>query len=186
MEKRFFASDTLPFVFNLEDNIQLIGNKMDTLLQKVEKQKLPDKTSKIIKECLQNTDLDEDSFFFPMADEIAKLIDENVPYENGKFTYSGNANSYHNGNHTQEVIINVAFLLAITEEKQKDFGFILTKEDKALVLFSALIHDLGHNGKNLMNEPFAQEKRSFELALPIIKKYANVKVLRSFYAAKKP
>lgn len=173
----FFLPDKnkAPFLFSTDKSVQMQGNEMGFFLSALAGKKVPDKTKAVILTCLAFNGIGKESPFYKAAAEIAELIDTDARCgtgSNSSGTFSGLGNGYHNARHMQEVILNAQFLISINNATQ---AIDLTPYDKALLLISALIHDLGHNGlSNVMNgekHNFLLEEASVELALPYLTKH---------------
>ena len=93
-------------------------------------------------------------------------------------------NSYHDQHHFKSVIL-IACLLAKSKLK--------FNEDKILLVIIALTHDINHQGRRIINQPYYQEDKSFkDLSYIIFKKMTNKKynrikkIFRSTYFPVKP
>lgn len=176
-ERALLDVTKVPFVFNKEQSIQAQGNTMGFILQLLARKDIPDKTWQIMKTCFSHIGISEDSFFLKISRDISNHIDKHteVLYEGKKIVFSGCKNYYHNYRHMQEVVLNAMFLLSINEAyKEIDFSV----EDKAFLLFSALIHDIGHDGTGNVEKgeyiPYRLEKISVDIVTPIIKRHMGL------------
>ena len=176
----------VPFVYNPDEGVQKQGNEMGIFLQSLAKKEVEHKTWIITKACFEACKIPASHPLFLMAKDIADLIDSAAPVGTDGATYSGKANGYHNARHMQEVVLNAMFLLAVYDARQAEISIKLDLEDKALLLFTALSHDLGHDGKtNREGEkiiPFRMEKLSVAYTLPFAMKYMNEDEVKKFSA----
>lgn len=81
---------------------------------------------------------------------------------------------YHSNMHFRKVLIQTIGLIVTHNQVFTGTSHILTHQEIGLMLIGAIIHDLGHDGKNNSVEGVhcmgRMEKRSFDLALPFMKK----------------
>jgi hypothetical protein len=91
--------------------------------------------------------------------EMARAIDRGYG--------AGLDNGYHNRTHFKEVLIAAHALLTIANRQGQNF----TAADRAAYLFSALIHDLDHDGTNNRGRAHRLENRSLARAYPLMHKY---------------
>ena len=176
----------VPFVYNPDEGVQKQGNEMGIFLQSLAKKEAEHKTWFITKACFEACKIPASHPLFLMSKDIADLIDSGASVGTDGATYSGNNNGYHNARHMQEVVLNAMFLLAVYDVKQAEVNVKLDLEDKAMLLFAALSHDLGHDGKtNRKGEkvvPFRMEKLSIAYTLPFASKYMNEEEVKKFAA----
>ena len=176
----------VPFVYNPDEGVQKQGNEMGIFLQSLAKKEVAHKTWIITKTCFEACKIPATHPLFLMAKDIADLIDSNAPLGTAGATYSGNPNGYHNSRHMQEVVLNAMFLLTVYDTRQAEMKIKLDEDDKALLLFAALSHDLGHDGKtNREGEkmvPFRMEKLSVAYTLPFAGKYMSEDEVKKFSA----
>ena len=106
--------------------------------------------------------------------KLAKLSSNN-------FTF----NSYHDQHHFKSVILIACLLAKLSKLK--------FNEEKILLVIIALTHDINHQGRRVINQPYYQEDKSFkDLSYIIFKKMTNKKynrikkIFRSTYFPVKP
>ena len=136
-------------------------------------QKKPDFFN-ICNKCLKDLNVFKIRDYNLILKKLAKLSSNN-------FTF----NSYHDQHHFKSVILIACLLAKLSKLK--------FNEEKILLIIIALTHDINHQGRRIINQPYYQEDKSFkDLSYIIFKKMTNKKynrikkIFRSTYFPVKP
>ena len=136
-------------------------------------QKKPDLFN-ICNKCLKDLNVFKIRDYNLILKKLAKLSSNN-------FTF----NSYHDQHHFKSVILIACLLAKLSKLK--------FNEEKILLIIIALTHDINHQGRRIINQPYYQEDKSFkDLSYIIFKKMTNKKynrikkIFRSTYFPVKP
>ena len=136
-------------------------------------QKKPDFFN-ICNKCLKDLNVFKIRDYNLILKKLAKLSSNN-------FTF----NSYHDQHHFKSVILIACLLAKLSKLK--------FNEEKILLVIIALTHDINHQGRRVINQPYYQEDKSFkDLSYIIFKKMTNKKynrikkIFRSTYFPVKP
>ena len=122
-------------------------------------QKKPDFFN-ICNKCLKDLNVFKIRDYNLILKKLAKLSSNN-------FTF----NSYHDQHHFKSVILIACLLAKLSKLK--------FNEEKILLIIIALTHDINHQGRRIINQPYYQEDKSFkDLSYIIFKKMTNKKYNR--------
>ena len=121
----------------------------------------PNQTENIFTTIMTKIGFLETSPFYQSGLAIAQNLDKGF--------YFKKDNQYHNLQHTLEVMLTTYHLILIHNAYDESNGF--TKDETAIMLLAALIHDLNHDGAGNQGVGFKLEQNAFDTAKDIFTKY---------------
>ncbi len=135
-----------PFERNFPSISYIANNwpKTKNVLRKyvMSKQKKPDLFI-LCQRCLNNFNIRKPGNFNFIIKKLSKICSKNFYY-----------NTYHDQHHFKSVILISCLLAKLNNLKNK--------KELILLIIIALTHDLGHQGRRIINKPYYQEEKSFK------------------------
>lgn len=107
--------------------------------------------------CMKELQIDiKNPLYFPLS-KLAILCSKNV-----------NSNKYHDQHHFKSVLLIACLFAKISKIK---------RNERLLIIILALVHDMNHQGKRIVNKPYYQEKKTIQaLEKVIYRKLLNNKI----------
>lgn len=136
-------------------NAQHVGFEMEATLNAVAKIPMAMLWQKLTDEIKEPTAIPYAWAGADLADMIDKGIGASKP------------NPYHNDGHFRDVLLGAALLNQLSAMN----GRPLRPDEKGKLFFSALIHDLDHDGGKNAGQPFRLEDRSLAIGLPVLARH---------------